>query len=62
MLKENYTVNQSAFQVGIADIKYFREQFHKLFGMNPSAYVKKYRHSLNQDLNVVKSDSPASGI
>lgn len=59
MLKENYTVNQAAFQVGIADIKYFREQFHKLFGMNPSAYVKKYRHSFNQDLNVVKSDNPA---
>ncbi|WP_245901746.1 hybrid sensor histidine kinase/response regulator transcription factor [Chitinophaga ginsengisoli] len=59
MLKENYTVNQAAFQVGIADIKYFREQFHKLFGMNPSAYVKKYRHSFNQDLNVVKSDNSA---
>jgi signal transduction histidine kinase/DNA-binding NarL/FixJ family response regulator len=59
MLKENYTVNQAAFQVGIVDIKYFREQFHKLFGMNPSAYVKKYRHSFNQDLNVVKSDNSA---
>lgn len=62
MLKENYTVNQAAFQVGIADIKYFREQFHKLFGMNPSAYVKRYRHSFNQDLNVVKSDSTSAGI
>ncbi|SHN40911.1 Signal transduction histidine kinase [Chitinophaga sp. CF418] len=60
MLKENYTVNQAAFQAGISDIKYFREQFHKLFGMNPSAYVKKYRHSFNQDLNVVKSDNSAS--
>ncbi|PWV56310.1 hybrid sensor histidine kinase/response regulator transcription factor [Chitinophaga sp. S165] len=59
MLKENYTVNQAAFQVGIADNKYFREQFCKLFGMNPSAYVKKYRHSFNQDLNVVKSDTSA---
>lgn len=60
MLKENYTVNQAAFTVGIADIKYFREQFCKLFGMNPSAYVKKYRHSFNQDLNVIKSDTPAA--
>lgn len=54
MLKENYSVNQAAFQVGIGDIKYFREQFVKLFGMNPSEYVKKYKHSFNQDLNVIK--------
>lgn len=57
MLKENYTVNQAAFQVGIGDIKYFREQFFKLFGMNPSEYVKKYRHSFNEDLTVVRSDN-----
>jgi YesN/AraC family two-component response regulator len=56
MLKENYTINQAAFQVGIGDVKYFREQFFKLFGMNPSEYLKKYKHSFNQDLNVIKSD------
>lgn len=57
MLRENYTVNQAAFQVGIGDIKYFREQFFKLFGMNPSEYVKKYRHSFNEDLNIVRTDN-----
>ncbi len=36
-------VNETAFQVGIMDVKYFREQFFKLFGMNPSDYIKKYR-------------------
>lgn len=56
MLKENYTINQAAFQVGIGDVKYFREQFVKLFGMNPSDYVKKYKHSFNQDLNIIRSD------
>jgi signal transduction histidine kinase/ligand-binding sensor domain-containing protein/DNA-binding NarL/FixJ family response regulator len=56
MLKENYTVNQAAFQVGIGDIKYFREQFFKLFGMNPSEYVKKYRHSFNEDLTIIRSE------
>jgi len=56
MLKENYTINQAAFQVGIGDVKYFREQFFKLFGMNPSEYLKKYKHSFNQDLNVIKTD------
>ncbi|WP_236059777.1 hybrid sensor histidine kinase/response regulator transcription factor [Chitinophaga rhizophila] len=56
MLKENYTVNQAAFQVGIGDIKYFREQFFKLFGMNPSEYVRKYRHSFNEDLTIIRSE------
>jgi signal transduction histidine kinase/ligand-binding sensor domain-containing protein/DNA-binding NarL/FixJ family response regulator len=57
MLKENYTINQAAMQVGIGDIKYFREQFVKLFGMNPSDYIKKYRHSFNADYNIIRSDS-----
>ncbi|MBS0031337.1 hybrid sensor histidine kinase/response regulator [Chitinophaga sp. 22321] len=54
LLKENYTITQASMQVGIGDIKYFREQFVKLFGMNPSDYVKKYRHSFNQDFNVTE--------
>lgn len=57
MLKDGYTINQAAMQVGVGDIKYFREQFVKLFGMNPSDYIKKYRHSFNGDYNVIKSDS-----
>lgn len=55
LLRENYSITQAAMQVGIGDIKYFREQFVKLFGMNPSAYVKKYRHSFNRDFNVTES-------
>jgi signal transduction histidine kinase/DNA-binding response OmpR family regulator/streptogramin lyase len=55
LLKENYTITQAAMQVGIGDVKYFREQFVKLFGMNPSDYVKKYRHSFNRDFNVTES-------
>jgi len=35
MLKEPFNVNQAAFQVGIGDARYFREQFVKLFGMTP---------------------------
>lgn len=57
MLKENYTINQAATMVGIGDIKYFREQFVKLFGMNPSDYIKKYRHSFNADFNVIRADA-----
>jgi signal transduction histidine kinase/ligand-binding sensor domain-containing protein/DNA-binding NarL/FixJ family response regulator len=52
MLKSACNVNQAAFEVGISDIKYFRTQFNKLFGMNPSEYIKKYRHSFNSQYNV----------
>jgi signal transduction histidine kinase/ligand-binding sensor domain-containing protein/DNA-binding response OmpR family regulator len=52
MLKGECNVNQAAFEVGISDIKYFRTQFNKLFGMNPSEYIKKYRSSFNNQFNV----------
>ncbi len=41
------TVSESAFKVGIKDIKHFREQFNKVFGMNPSEYIKKYRRKFH---------------
>jgi signal transduction histidine kinase/ligand-binding sensor domain-containing protein/DNA-binding response OmpR family regulator len=47
-------VNEAAFQVGINDIKYFREQFNKLFGMNPSDYIKKYRKPFQKNYTVRK--------
>jgi YesN/AraC family two-component response regulator len=52
MLKSECNVNQAAFEVGISDIKYFRTQFNKLFGMNPSEYIKKYRHSFNSQYHI----------
>lgn len=58
-----YNVNEIAFQVGINHAKYFREQFHKLFNMNPSDYIKKYRKSFSSKYNLNKdsfhSDKPA---
>jgi AraC-like DNA-binding protein len=54
MLSEGLQVKEAAFQVGLADVKYFREQFTKLFKMTPSEYIKRYRHSFNRNLNVVK--------
>lgn len=42
-INTNYNVNEVAFQVGIYDAKFFREQFNKVFGMKPSEYIKKYR-------------------
>ena len=54
MLREDLQVKEAAFQVGLADVKYFREQFTKLFKMSPSEYIKRYRQSFNRNLNVVK--------
>lgn len=50
------TISETMYMVGINDVKYFREQFHKLFGMNPSDYIRKYRknfsnsHTLNKGM------------
>jgi signal transduction histidine kinase/ligand-binding sensor domain-containing protein/DNA-binding response OmpR family regulator len=43
-INTNYNVNETALMVGINDMRYFREQFNKLFGMNPSEYIRKYRN------------------
>jgi signal transduction histidine kinase/ligand-binding sensor domain-containing protein/DNA-binding response OmpR family regulator len=57
LINTNYNVSEVAFQVGIYDAKFFREQFNKLFGMNPSEYIKKYRkpfqgqYSINPNSN-----------
>ena len=54
MLTENMNISQAAFQVGISDMRYFREQFVGIFGMTPSEYIKKYKHSFNQHLNTIR--------
>jgi DNA-binding response OmpR family regulator/anti-sigma regulatory factor (Ser/Thr protein kinase) len=56
MLQEEMPVNQAAFQVGIGDTRYFREQFLKQFGITPSEYIKKYRHLFSRELNVIRSE------
>jgi len=54
MLTEDIQIAQAASQVGFEDKKHFREQFVKLFGITPSEYIKKYRHSFNRELNVIQ--------
>lgn len=56
MLSTNTNVNEAAFQVGIHDIKFFRAQFKKLYDMNPSEYIKKYRHAFNKEFNFIKHE------
>jgi ligand-binding sensor domain-containing protein/DNA-binding response OmpR family regulator len=46
----DYNILETAYMVGINDIKYFREQFKKLFDMNPSQYIKKYRRTFKSSM------------
>lgn len=58
-INSDYNVNETAFYVGIKDLKYFREQFAKTFGMKPSEYIEKYRKSLGKNYKLnekVKKD------
>lgn len=48
-INTNYNINETAFYVGIKDIKYFREQFYKTFGLKPSEYIEKYRKTLGKN-------------
>ncbi|WP_316825496.1 two-component regulator propeller domain-containing protein [Pedobacter miscanthi] len=51
-LSTDSTVAEAAYQVGINDLKHFREQFSKLFGLNPSEYIKKYRKPFHDNQTV----------
>ncbi len=46
-INSDLNVNQTAFAVGINDVKYFRGHFNKVFNMNPSEYIKKFRNTLS---------------
>lgn len=51
-INTSYNVNETAFYVGIRDVKYFREQFQKTFGMKPSEYIEKYRKVFGKNFNL----------
>ena len=43
LINTSKTIVEVTYITGFNDIKYFREQFSKLFGLTPSEYVKRYR-------------------
>lgn len=53
-INTDFSIKETAYTVGMKDIKYFREQFNKLFGMNPSDYVRKYRKVYGKQYTVDK--------
>ena len=46
LINTDKTIVEVTYITGFNDIKYFRQQFNKLFNMNPSDYVVKYRKVL----------------
>ncbi|NLR81229.1 two-component regulator propeller domain-containing protein [Chitinophaga eiseniae] len=52
LLSTNINVSEAAFQVGISDVRYFRRQFVKVFGIAPSEYIKKYKGSFDANYNL----------
>jgi len=60
-INSNYNINETAYQVGIGDIKHFREHFTRLFGMKPSEYIEKYRKNFGKQYNINEKILPRSG-
>ncbi|RZK40052.1 MAG: hybrid sensor histidine kinase/response regulator [Pedobacter sp.] len=54
LIDSDYNINQTAIHCGFNDVRYFREQFNKVFGMRPSDYIKKYRISLSARHRVIR--------
>ena len=52
LINSGYNINQVAAATGFNDIKYFRTQFSKLFGMSPSEFTKKNRPVFSKKVNV----------
>ncbi|HWB94981.1 MAG TPA: ATP-binding protein, partial [Puia sp.] len=46
LIDTSKTVVEVTYTTGFNDLKYFREQFSKLFGMTPSEYIRRYRKPL----------------
>lgn len=43
LMSGTLNVTEAAFETGFNDLKYFREQFAKLYNMRPSEYLRTYR-------------------
>ncbi len=55
LISTDCNINEAAYTAGFNDIKYFREQFFKLFGTKPSDYKKKFGDTFRRGYNVKRS-------
>lgn len=56
LMEANCNITQAAFEAGFNDLKYFREQFTKLFGLRPSDYVKTFRKGRSKHTSADDAD------
>jgi signal transduction histidine kinase/CheY-like chemotaxis protein/AraC-like DNA-binding protein len=49
LMETDMQIKEIAYKVGFIDQKYFREQFNKLFQMNPSEFINKYKNSMTDN-------------
>ncbi|MBX3255413.1 MAG: response regulator [Chitinophagaceae bacterium] len=54
LLSTDINIGEAASKVGFSDLKYFRQQFVKLYGMPPSEYVKRYKNSFDKEFHVTE--------
>jgi signal transduction histidine kinase/ligand-binding sensor domain-containing protein/DNA-binding response OmpR family regulator len=52
LIQSDMNVNEVAYETGFNSIKYFRAQFFKLFGANPSDFLKQKRPVFKKRFNV----------
>ena len=52
LINTNCNINEAALNVGINDIKYFREHFVKVFGIKPSEFLKKHRTAFHKNYRI----------
>lgn len=50
LINTSKTVVEVTYTTGFNDLKYFREQFSKLFGMTPSEFIRRYRKALGNKI------------
>lgn len=50
LINTSNTVVEVTYTTGFNDLKYFREQFAKLFGMTPSEFIRRYRKPLGNKI------------
>lgn len=55
MITTENNVTEIAAVTGFNDIKYFRTHFSKLFGMNPSEYIQRFRKPFHNNLQLNKN-------
>lgn len=48
LISTDCNISEAAFAAGFNDMKYFREQFFKLFGIKPSEYKKKFHATMGR--------------